>query len=449
MRLRIDLDALAPEFRAALVKREANENALAIGWPLAFGRRSGVPAIWPVGLIAAEWRRVSGFLEIDVSADDVLVNPDWLRGAARSSGWSEKDLEEVFAEADGVGLECEEFLSRLRDAAATQVRGKLSGAWLCPEIDLRSQGIFDAAALFLPEDSSFTAGAVRDLDSIAEWPEAQLARTALAPILGLTSTHQPAVVAALNVGALNAEQISAVRAACSAPLTVVTGPPGTGKSQAIVSMAASVLMAGGSVLVASKNHQALDAVQDRLGGLAPEAPFVVRTLDPSGEVDRSFSTVLRDLVQGDTGPRVLSTICCATGLTSLRGVGLWRLILSRGAARSNVRSPICSSASKLAESFSNPKARRLCQITRCVRVLPRGRWPCCALFVGASADGKTAGPALGACRTRGRSREAAHRARRPCRSARRHRTDIRNCGYCLQGACGGVDGAHHRFRRVP
>lgn len=309
VRLRIDLDALAPEFRAALVKREANENALAIGWPLAFGRRSGVPVVWPVGLIAAEWRRVAGFLEIDVSADDVLLNPDWLRGAARNSGWSAKDLEEVFAEADGVGLEGEEFLSRLRDAAATLVKGKLSGAWLCPEIDPQAQGIFDAAALFLPEDSSFTAGAVRDLDAIAEWPEAQLARSALAPLLGLTSAHPPAAIPALNVGALNAEQIGAVRTACSAPLTVVTGPPGTGKSQAIVSMAASVLMAGGSVLVASKNHQALDAVQDRLGGLAPEAPFVVRTLDPSGEVDRSFATVLRDLVQGDTGaPRPLDDL---------------------------------------------------------------------------------------------------------------------------------------------
>ncbi|WP_222120571.1 AAA domain-containing protein [Cereibacter sediminicola] len=301
VRLRIDLDALAPEFRAALVKREANENALAIGWPLALGRRSGAPAIWPVGLIAAEWRRASGCLEIDISADDVLVNPDWLRGAARSTGWSAKDLEEVFAEADGVGLEGEDFLSRLRDAAATQVRGKLTGAWLSSEIDPQTQGILDAAALFLPEDSSFTAGAVRDLDAISEWPEAQLARTALAPLLGLDGACPSATFPAINVGTLNAEQIAAVRSACHAPLTVVTGPPGTGKSQAIVSMAASVLLTGGSVLVASKNHQALDAVQERLGGLAPEAPFVVRTLDPSGEVDRSFQTVLRELVQGETG----------------------------------------------------------------------------------------------------------------------------------------------------
>jgi very-short-patch-repair endonuclease len=301
VRLSIELDALAPDFRAALMKREANENTLAIGWPLAFGRRSGVPAIWPVGLIAAEWRRNSGYLEIDISADDVLVNPDWLRGTARMTGWQAKDLEAVFAEADGVGLGADDFLARLRDAAATQIRGKITGEWITSEVDTNAQGIFDAAGIFLPEDSSFTAGAVRDLDAIAEWPEAKLSRTALAPLLGLP-THQPATqVPAVNVGSLNADQIAAVRAACSIPLTVVTGPPGTGKSQAIVSMAASVLLGGGSVLVASKNHQALDAVEERLGGLAPEVPFVVRTLKPTGDVDRSFISVLAELIQGDAG----------------------------------------------------------------------------------------------------------------------------------------------------
>lgn len=301
IRLSIELDALAPDFRTALMKREANENTLAIGWPIALGRRSGVSAIWPVGLIAAEWRRKSGCLEIDISADDVLVNPEWLRGTARMTGWHAKDLEAVFAEADGVGLGAEEFLARLLDAAATQTRGKITGDWITSELDPSRQGIFDAAAIFLPEDSSFTAGAVRDLDAIAEWPEAKLSRTALAPLLGLPTTQPVTQIPAVNVGSLNAEQIAAVRSACSVPLTVVTGPPGTGKSQAIVSMAASVLLAGGSVLVASKNHQALDAVEERLGGLAPEVPFVVRTLNPKGDVDRSFMTVLTELVQGDAG----------------------------------------------------------------------------------------------------------------------------------------------------
>lgn len=299
--LSIDLDALAPDFRAALLRREGNENALAVGWPIAIGRRSGVPAVWPVGLLSGEWRRVEGRLEVEVSADDVLVNPDWLKGAARMTGWRAKDLENVFAPSDGVGLETADFLSRLRDAAASQIRGKVAGEWLASELDLGSSGIFDAAALFLPDDSTFTSGAVRDLDSIASWPRERLARTALAPLLGLHAASPANNYVPINAGSLNAEQIDAVRKACSAPLTVVTGPPGTGKSQAIVSMAASVLLGGGSVLVASKNHQALDAVEDRLGGLAPDIPFIVRTLDPAREIDRSFTSLLADLVNGEEG----------------------------------------------------------------------------------------------------------------------------------------------------
>ncbi|WP_198021463.1 AAA domain-containing protein [Sulfitobacter guttiformis] len=301
--MKIDSEALAPNFRAALLRREANENTLAIGWPIAIGRKSGVPAIWPVGLITADWRRVDGYLEIEVSTNDVLINPEWLRGTARNTGWKANELADVFAKTDGVGLETDEFLARLRDSSAKQIRGKITCDWLAGELNTANEGIFDAAALFLPNDSSFTAGAIRDLDEIAAWPEARLSSTALAPLLGINPAASEGSTPTINVGPLNAEQIGAVQQACQKPLTVVTGPPGTGKSQAIVSMAASVLAAGGSVVVASKNHQALDAVQERLDSIAAEAPFIVRTLDPQKDVDRSFSTVLNELVSGGQGQR--------------------------------------------------------------------------------------------------------------------------------------------------
>lgn len=293
--LTIELDALAPDFRAALLRREGRENALAVGWPMAVGRRAGVPAFWPAGLLAAEWIRREGKLEIFVSAGDLLPNPDWIQGVAGAAGWRAKDLGAVFAAEEGVGLDARSFLARLSDAAARQVQGVLSGRRLAARLNAETQGIFDAAALFLPEETSFTAGAVRDLDVLADQPETLLAQTALAPLLGLAPAPMGKAFPALNLGALNAEQIDAVRKACAAPLTVITGPPGTGKSQTIVSIAASVLAAGGSVLVASKNHQALDAVEDRLSGVAPEVPFLVRTLDPAREIDRSFASALTDL----------------------------------------------------------------------------------------------------------------------------------------------------------
>lgn len=294
--LTFDLESLPAEFRQALLRREANEMTLAVGWPIMVGRKSGVPVVWPVGLLAAEWSRSDRTLRVSIDADDVLVNPDWLEGAARTAGWQKSELSEIFTATDGVGLRTEDFLNRLREAAARHLRGRVTGQQLASQIDLSSPGIHDVAALLLPTESTFTAGAVRDLDVIGTWPVERLARTALGQVLGLEAQPAGSAPQDINVGPLNGEQIEAVQNACTAPLTVVTGPPGTGKSQAIVSMAASVLLNGGNVLVASKNHQALDAVEDRLGGLAPDLPFLVRTLDPEREVDKSVAQVLADLL---------------------------------------------------------------------------------------------------------------------------------------------------------
>ncbi len=270
---------------------------------MAVNRRGGVPIFQPVGMFAAAWKREGEALVLTVDADDVLVNPDWVKSAARASGWNRDDLADLFSVDDGLGLRADDFVEKIRVAVASQVRGRVVGEDLAPQLDGSAQGIYDSAAIFLPTDSSFTAGAARDLDAIAAWPQERIARTALAALLGIDSAYSADPVAAIDAVSLNKEQLRAVRGACEAPLTVVTGPPGTGKSQAIVSMAASILAAGGSVLVASKNHQALDAVEDRLGSLAPDVPFSVRTLNPSDETDTGFSDELKKLLENESGSR--------------------------------------------------------------------------------------------------------------------------------------------------
>ncbi len=303
--LALDLEAVNPAFREALVRREGNENALAVGWPMAVARRGGVPIFLPVGLLVATWERTEGNLLLRIEADDVLVNPEWIKSAARLSGWNRGDLGDQFERGDGMGLRAGEFVDKLRDAVASQIKGRINGEDLASQLDANSQGIFDSAAIFLPTDSSFTAGSARDLDTISTWPAERLSRSALAPIFGMTPTCVQSDIPSVNVGAMNGEQLRAVRRACSEPLTVVTGPPGTGKSQAIVSMAASVLLSGGSVLVASKNHQALDAVEDRLGNLAPDKPFITRTLKPDAEVDVGFTDAIKQLIDRDHTTRAV------------------------------------------------------------------------------------------------------------------------------------------------
>ena len=74
----------------------------------------------------------------------------------------------------------------------------------------------------------------------------------------------------LEVLPLNTEQRQAVVQGLAAPLTVVTGPPGTGKSQVVTSLLANLAWQGGSVLFSSKNNHAVDVVESRVNDLGPQ-----------------------------------------------------------------------------------------------------------------------------------------------------------------------------------
>lgn len=299
LKITISLDVMCPNFREALVRREAEDQSMAVGWPICVSRISENPedtTILPAGLLSTQWKRENGKLILLIEADDILVNQQWIRSVSKTTSWSQKDLEKVFSIDAGGELNSNDFLERLQESMASQVRGSITGTFLKSEISPLEQGLFDIAALFLPSGSNMTAGAVRDLDVISTWSSEKIAETSLAPLIGISYKGETPTIPAINTGPLNSVQLKALQNACTAPISVIAGPPGTGKSQVIVSIAASVLASGGSVLVASKIHQALNAVEDRLGNLAEGVPFIVRTLDPQTDRDTNFTKVLSDII---------------------------------------------------------------------------------------------------------------------------------------------------------
>jgi very-short-patch-repair endonuclease len=144
-----------------------------------------------------------------------------------------------------------------------------------PSIDSPRNRWVNRPILFKSERSSYTYHLRRELEALVEYPRlhSTLGSTAVGVIAGITSaapqkysTQGNSVEQSqlIQVVPLNTSQEKAARASLTAPITVVTGPPGTGKSQLVVDILASCAYAGKPVLFASKNNKAVDVVRDRL-----------------------------------------------------------------------------------------------------------------------------------------------------------------------------------------
>lgn len=92
---------------------------------------------------------------------------------------------------------------------------------------------------------------------------------------------------------LNEAQERALSAAMTQPLTVATGPPGTGKSQLVTALVSTAVAANQSVLVASTNNKAVDVVVQRANKLVPG--LVVRT--ENREQSQREPEILRELLE--------------------------------------------------------------------------------------------------------------------------------------------------------
>jgi very-short-patch-repair endonuclease len=284
----IPLDSLPAQFREALERR--GDGPAAIGWPLASASIDGLQAIVPVAMVAVELTRAADRLRLRPSFDAPSLNPDWIRLAARAQVWTADLIVDRIA-----AQSLDELGRRVAEGFASLVDGRLNPAR--PDWSMAAGGgrLCNTAALFLSSDKSFTTGAAHDLQTLSEAPYESIADTALGfALTGAGAAPPPIPVAAPF--ALTGDQFAAVRNGLSARLSVVTGPPGSGKSQTIVSLIASALLDGRSVLFASRNHQALDAVEDRLAALSPDTPFVVRARDRDGTRDTDFVRVLQEIL---------------------------------------------------------------------------------------------------------------------------------------------------------
>lgn len=247
-----------------------------------------------------------GDVSYRLSGDGPVINLAFLRGVA--FGGPSAAMEEVVRLGAELGLdrqlsdrlEAAELLSRLPELRPDWDWREPLDTHRCSKgpalSELNAAGVYNRAVLVTGERSPYTVGLEQELRALRETGDAALAQTALGHWLGGTAVSGVADEAPLlEVLPMNSEQHQAIRSAMHAPLTVVTGPPGTGKSQVVTNLLVNAAWRGMKVLFASKNNKAVDVVEARVNGLA-NRPALLRL--GSREYQDNLSGHLIDVLSG-------------------------------------------------------------------------------------------------------------------------------------------------------
>lgn len=170
-----------------------------------------------------------------------------------------------------------------------------------PLAEIQQQGIYNRAIILPGKRSPYTQGLESELKQLSETSESRLVGTALGSWLSgdLSSSDTPANKPLIEVLPMNTEQRAAVQSALDASLTVVTGPPGTGKSQVVTNLLINAAWRNMKVLFASKNNKAVDVVEARVNGLGSR-PVLLRM--GAKEYQAKLGSYLTAMLSGRVSP---------------------------------------------------------------------------------------------------------------------------------------------------
>lgn len=264
---------------AARQLTSGSAETISCGYPLAVGRRAGRLVLAPV--FSRECR-----LEWDgtgVAVRATGARPETNEHALAMLGW-DPDARALWLE-EVAGVPLRSFDDALERASRLVGLGDIGlGDIGLVGVDPRHLGplptvgarpaIANTALLYAAEPANTSRGVLSELEQLRSANPSGLRRGPLGIVLGYEQPpcpprdHPVPIVLPSNVA-----QDRAVSASLRSPLTVVTGPPGTGKSQVLVNAVAATVIAGQTVLIASRTNRAVDVVFERLQDLPGGIPI--------------------------------------------------------------------------------------------------------------------------------------------------------------------------------
>lgn len=238
-------------------------------------------------------------LNINSSSIDIespLINFDAVKSLCGSSG--SQVINDVISMEQSLGLyndseifDIDGLVQKLKDITPNwEWKNKTENL-----ININESGIFDNSMLVHVEQSTYTQGLVQELKELSKLTDTNIKGTALEILLdqninNIKSLNYPI----LEVLPLNEEQRNAVRSALSNPVTIITGPPGTGKSQVIGNIIINAVLNNKKVLFASKNNKAVDVIDERINQIG-DRPILLR--QGSNKYSHNLAKYLLSLLQ--------------------------------------------------------------------------------------------------------------------------------------------------------
>jgi serine/threonine protein kinase len=259
--------------KSTLYRRDTGIDGLYMGFPfvvLRVGSQSTRPRIspillWPVK-ITAEVGRDNFKVSFDVDREEVRINPalEGYLGPEAFARWRQA---------------AEELLSNVVTVSSTMDEFGLFGKVMAEELqrlppDTVEPGkgevlIYPTAVFF---HMTFMGQEV--IENLRHLTGIPLKGTALETLLRMRTEAKENEIPPTNeteryfVAPIDPSQEEAVVAAREAPGVVISGPPGTGKSQSLVNIVSDCIGRGESVLICCAKQSALDVVRKRLAGEA-------------------------------------------------------------------------------------------------------------------------------------------------------------------------------------
>ena len=136
-------------------------------------------------------------------------------------------------------------------------------------------GLYNKSVIFAAEEQMYNVHLIKDLMELKKKLPITLEETALSFITGTKTTEVPDTYFPVLPFPANEYQVAGLKDILANSLSVITGPPGTGKSQFITNLIINLFVANKSVLFVSHTGEAVNVVYEKLN--EPFKNLMIRT----------------------------------------------------------------------------------------------------------------------------------------------------------------------------